>query len=219
MSVEKTGRDILWDLRMAEVAKALEGNNFSVDVMFSLEDAVAFFKNSIMPRISPKTVAVGGSQTVVHSGIYDYLRQTDVEFINPYEAGITPEKANEARHKVLSADLFVASSNALIRDGRLLNLDGLGNRVAAITFGPSKVVLFIGRNKICDNLDEAITRVRDYAAPANSIRLKRNTPCVKTGTCMGCKSPERICNSWVLTERCGTPGRIHILLINEDVGY
>ena len=114
---------------------------------------------------------------------------------------------------------MVTSSNAVLRDGRLLNLDGSGNRVAAMHFGPRKIVLFVGRNKICEDLDSARRRIKEIAAPANAIRLARKTPCVKTGSCVDCKSPDRICSVWTLTDRAFPAGRIHILLINQELGF
>lgn len=217
--MSKSGSEIVWELRLAEVAKALEGNNFAVTVLPSLDKAVTYFKNTLLPELAPKSVAVGGSETVTHSGVYDILDQGDFKFVNPYAKGLNPEEALEKRRQGLLTDLFVASTNAVTRDGRLLNLDGFSNRVAALAFGPKKVVLFIGRNKICDDLDAAISRIKEFAAPSNTIRLQRKTPCTKVGYCMDCNSPERICNVWTLTAKCAPAKRIHILLIDEELGF
>ncbi len=219
MSAQTNGGEVLWEIRLAEVAGALKENGFGVDVLPSLKSAVEFFKITLLPRFAPASVAVGGSETVTRSGVYDILRAAPLEFFNPYDPALTPAQAMEARRKGLNADLFVCSSNAVTRDGRLLNLDGMGNRVASITFGPKQVVLFVGRNKICADFDAAVARIHELAAPANAIRLNRKTPCVKTGSCMNCKSPERVCASWVMTAKSIVPGRIHVLLINEDAGY
>ena len=215
----KNGIETVWDFRLAEVAKALEGNNFEVTVQPSLAEAVGYFKNTLLPALAPKSVGVGGSETITHSGVYELLSAGDFEFVNPYARGLSPEEALEKRRQGLLTDLFVTSSNALTRDGRLLNLDGSSNRVAALAFGPRKVVLFIGRNKICEDLDSGIARIKEFAAPANNIRLQRKNPCTKVGHCMNCKSPERICNVWTLTAKCAPVKRIHVLLINEDLGF
>lgn len=215
----KTGAETVWDFRLAEVAKNLEENNFAVTVLPSLAAAVDYFKNSLLPEAAPKSVSVGGSESVTHSGVYQILEEGAFDFINPYAAGISPEENVERRRKGLLSDLYVTSSNALTRSGQLLNLDGGGNRVAALAFGPKKVVLFIGRNKICEDLDAGIDRIREFAAPANNIRLKRKNPCTKVGYCMDCKSQERICNVWALMAKCAPAKRIHILLINEDIGF
>lgn len=215
----KTGIETVWDFRLAEVAKNLEENNFAVTVLPSLAAAVDYFKNSLLPEAAPKSVSVGGSETVTHSGVYQILEGGGFDFINPYAAGTSPEESLERRRQGLLADLYVTSSNALTRDGKLLNLDGGGNRAAALAFGPKKVVLFIGRNKICEDVDAAIDRIREFAAPANNIRLKRKNPCTKVGYCMDCKGPERICNVWALMVKCSPAKRIHVLLINEDLGF
>lgn len=215
----KTGSEQVWDLRLAEVAKKLEGNNFAVTVLPDLAAAVAYFKDTLLPEIAPKSVSVGGSETVTHSGVYELLKSSGLKFINPYEASLSPDEKVEARRQALLTDLFVTSSNALTRDGKLLNLDGLGNRVAALTFGPKRVVLFIGRNKICEDLDAGIDRIREFSAPANNLRLNMPNPCTKTGYCMDCKSDKRICNVWTYMPKCNPPKRIHVLLINEDLGF
>lgn len=215
----KNGSEQVWDLRLAEVAKNLESNNFAVTVLPDLASAVAYFKDTLLPEIAPKTVGVGGSETVTHSGVYDILSKADLEFFNPYAAGLKHEDTVDLRRRALITDLFVTSTNALTRDGRLLNLDGVSNRVAALSFGPKRVVLFIGRNKICEDLDAGIGRIREFSAPANNLRIGTGNPCTKTGYCMDCKSAKRICNVWSYVTRCNPPRRIHVLLINEDLGF
>lgn len=215
---EKSADDLVWEMRLAEVAKNLEGNNFIVTVLPDMASAVRHFKEKILPAAAPKNIGVGGSETLRRGGLFPVLEAAGAEFINPYEAGISPDEALDRRRRGIISDLFVASSNALIRDGRILNLDGTGNRVAAIVGGAKKVVLFIGRNKICEDLEAGISRIREFAAPANNIRLKKNNPCTKVGYCMDCKGPGRICNAWTLTAR-SLPERIHVLLINENLGY
>ncbi|MDL2306808.1 lactate utilization protein [Desulfovibrio sp. OttesenSCG-928-C06] len=220
MSVEKSPLEQTWDMRLAEVGKALEGNGFDVTILENLPAAVEFFEKTMLPELKPKTVGVGGSETVTHSGVYQIIQNMPgVAFHNPYVPGLTAEEGLEIRRQGLVADLFITSTNALLRDGRLLNLDGFGNRVAALCCGPRKVVLFVGRNKIVEDMEAARQHVKEIAAVANNIRLKRKNPCVKAGTCMECKSPERICNTWVLTEKCFPKSRIHVLLINEELGY
>lgn len=215
----KSGIESVWDLRLDEVKKNLESNGFIVTLLSDLQAAVGYFKDTLLPEISPQSVSVGGSETVTHSGIYDILNSSGLKFINPYAAGLSPEESMECRRQGLLSDLYVCSTNALVRDGSLLNLDGVGNRVSALAFGPKKVVLLVGRNKICDDLDTAISRIKEFAAPANNIRIGKKNPCTKTGYCMDCKGPERICNIWTLMARCAPKGRIHILLINEDLGF
>ena len=111
------------------------------------------------------------------------------------------------------------STNAITMDGELLNIDGTGNRVASLIFGPANVVIVAGMNKVVDNVDTALDRARNTAAPMNTIRLDRSTPCTKTGRCMDCMSPECICNQFVVTRGCRPVGRIKVILVGEELGY
>ena len=220
MNTNTTGLDTVWQLRLDEVAKTLRANNFKADVFNDLPAAVEFFKAVLLPQLAPQSAGVGGSETVTHSGVYDILNNwPGLDFLNPYATGITPEEITRRRKQTFFADLYVTSTNALTRRGELVNLDGLGNRIAAMIYGPAQVVLFVGRNKICEDLDAAILHITEFAAPANCIRLARKTPCVKTGSCLDCKSPERICNAWSIIKKPNPAGRIHILLINQDLGF
>ena len=115
-------------------------------------------------------------------------------------------------------DLFITGTNAVTETGQLVNLDMLGNRVAALTFGPKNVILFIGRNKLVADVEEAMYRVKSYVAPTNAMRLDMKTPCVKTSYCEECNSPARICNTWTITEKSLPKGRVKIVLINQDLG-
>jgi hypothetical protein len=114
---------------------------------------------------------------------------------------------------------MIASSNAITLDGRLVNLDATGNRIAAMTFGPKKVILVVGMNKVAPDLESAMARVKHYAAPVNVIRIGFKNPCAETGTCADCKSPQRICNMWSIIEGHMVKGRIHVKLVGENLGY
>jgi hypothetical protein len=114
---------------------------------------------------------------------------------------------------------MIASVNAITLDGKLVNLDGMGNRVASMAFGPKKVILVVGMNKVAPDLDSAIARVKRYAAPVNAIRLGIPTPCVETGFCADCRSPQRICNIWSIIEGHMVKDRIHVKLVGENLGY
>ena len=161
-----------------------------------------------------------GSMTAVHMGLWEDIgKLPGVELIDPFAPGLSPEEAMERRWKGLTADVMITSSNAITMDGKLVNLDGMGNRVAAMTFGPKKVILVVGMNKVAPDLDSAMARVKDYAAPVNAKRLNLNTPCVETGLCADCKSPQRICNMWSIIEGHMIKGRIHVKLVGETLGY
>jgi hypothetical protein len=161
-----------------------------------------------------------GSMTVVGMGLWEAIgKLPGVEVIDPYQAGISREEGLEMRRRGMTADVMIASTNAITLDGKLVNLDGMGNRVAAITFGPKKVILVVGMNKVTPDLDTAIARVKHYAAPVNAIRLGIPTPCVETGLCTDCRSSQRICNMWGIIEGHMIKGRVHVKLVGENLGY
>jgi hypothetical protein len=166
------------------------------------------------------TVSRGGSLSVVEMGLWDALVQkADVEVIDPFAPGLDPEVVQQRRRQSLLVDYFITGTNAITMDGKLVNLDGMGNRVAGICFGPQKVILVVGLNKVTPDLESAMARVKHYAAPINAIRLNRATPCGETGICTDCKSPERICYMWSIIEGHMLAGRIHVKLVGEDLGY
>lgn len=162
----------------------------------------------------------GGSMTAAGMGLWEAIAQLpDVEVIDPHRAGLSPEEGLKVRRRGLTADVMIASSNAITLDGKLVNLDATGNRVASLAFGPEKVILVVGMNKVAPDLDTAIARVKHYAAPVNSIRLGFKNPCVETGLCSDCRSPQRICNMWSIIEGHMIKNRIHVKLIGENLGY
>jgi hypothetical protein len=170
----------------------------------------------------PKGASVGrcGSMSAVELGLWEALAtKPGVAIIDPYQPGLPPEEAAARRTRGLIADYMIASSNAITMDGKLVNLDGLGNRVAAMCYGPKKVILVVGLNKVAPDLETAMARVKHHAAPINAIRLGRATPCVETGLCYDCKSPERICYMWSIIEGHMLANRIHVKLVGEDLGY
>jgi hypothetical protein len=153
------------------------------------------------------------------TGLYEAIKKSPgLEILDVFDKSVPDQEKLEMRRRALLVDLYIAGTNALTETGILVNLDMFGNRVAAITFGPKHVLLFIGRNKIVADLDEAMYRVKNYASPVNAMRLNKKTPCIKTSHCEECKSPDRICNSWTITEKSFPAGRIKVVLINEDLG-
>jgi hypothetical protein len=166
------------------------------------------------------TVFQCGSMTTVDMGFWeDIAKLAGVEHIDPYEPGISPEESLARRRNGMTADVMISSSNAITLDGKLVNLDGMGNRVAAMIFGPKKVILVIGMNKVVPDLESAMARVKNYAGPVNAVRLGINTPCVETGLCSDCRSPQRICNMWSIIEGHMIKGRIHVKLVGQNLGY
>jgi hypothetical protein len=167
-------------------------------------------------------VARAGSMSAAGIGLWEKLSErSDVRVLNPSQPGISPEEALALRRQGLSADVMIASTNAITLDGRLVNLDGIGNRVAGMIFGPKKVILVVGMNKVASNLDAAMERVKHYAAPVNATRLNAKVPCVETGVCSDCHSPQRLCNVWTIIDgqSATLAGRIHVKLVGADLGY
>lgn len=208
-----------WQKRLQKVQENLEDNNFEVFQAKNLGQARDIVMNSILPDSKAAQVAWGGSTTLSTSGILEALRQRkDLDLLDAADPSIGKEEKLELRRRALLCDLYFTGTNALTESGQLINLDMYGNRVAALVFGPRHVVVLIGRNKLCVDVEEAMLRVKGFVAPANAARLKMKTPCVKTGFCEDCKSPERICNAWTITEKSFPKGRIKVILINEDLG-
>ncbi len=208
-----------WKIRLENLKTALEANNFEVFVADSEADAKKIFLDDIFPKTGATSVAWGGSMTFIGTGLYNELKdRSDLSVIDTYDRSIPYEESLERRRQALTVDLFITGTNAITESGQLVNLDMIGNRVAALVFGPKQVVLFVGRNKLVADLEEAMFRVKNYVAPINSMRLDMATPCVKTSYCEECKSPKRICNAWTITEKAFPKGRIKIVLINEDTG-
>jgi hypothetical protein len=161
-----------------------------------------------------------GSISTTSIGLWERIAALpEVSVIDPYKQELTPQESLAERRKGLNADIMIASSNAITLDGRLVNLDGLGNRVAAMMFGPEKVILVVGMNKVAPDLDSAIARVKHYVAPVNAIRIGAEAPCTANGLCADCRSADRICNMWSIIEGHRTKGRIHVKLVGEELGY
>ncbi len=209
-----------WKGRLVGLKEVLERNNFDVFLANDAGQAKEIVQKQILPKTGAKSVSWGGSTTFTTSGLYDAIKDnSDLEILDTYDKKPSGEEKFELRRKALLVDLFITGTNAVTRTGQLVNLDMYGNRVAAITFGPKNVVILVGRNKIVTDIKEAMFRVRDYAAPVNAMRLNKKTPCATTSQCENCNSPERICNTWTITEKSFPKGRIKVILINQDLGF
>ena len=212
--------DNYWNLKLEAVKESLENNNFEVFITDTAEGAKDLALNEILPSISPQTVSWGGSMSFVGTGLFHALMEKeDLTIINTFDRTISVEEMLERRRQSLMVDLFITGTNAVTEAGHLVNLDMIGNRVAAMMWGPKHVLLIIGRNKICGDLEDAMVRIKNYAAPVNTMNLDKKTPCVKTGVCHDCASPDRICNYWTIIEKSFTKKRIKIILVNEDLGF
>jgi len=209
-----------WKLRLEALKKSLEENNFEVFLVNNSSEAKAIVQKEILPKTGAKSVSWGGSLTFTDTGLYDDIKNNpDLEVIDVYDKNLSDEEKNKLRRRALLVDLFITGTNAVTETGSLVNLDMYGNRVAGISFGPKYVVILVGRNKIVPDLESAMFRIKNYAAPVNTMRLDKKTPCARTSCCEDCKSPDRICNIWAITEKSFPRGRIKIVLINEDIGF
>jgi len=209
---------ILWNEKVATgIIRRLEQRRMEGSYASSAAQA----RDEILDMI-PRgcTVYRCGSVTTTSMGLWEKIAALpDVKIIDPFLPGLSAEEAMETRIRGFTADVMITSCNALTLDGRLVNLDGVGNRVASMMFGPGKVILVVGMNKVAPDLDTAMARVKHYAAPVNAIRIGLDTPCAANGLCTDCRSPERSCNMWSIIEGHRTRGRIHVKLVGEDLGY
>jgi len=211
--------DKFWQIRLADIKLSLEANNFEVFVVQSAAEAKHIVLKDIIPKLGAKSISWGGSMTFISAGLYEALKNDKkMQVLDTFDKTISREEGWERRRQSLLVDLFITGTNAVTESGMLVNLDMIGNRIGGITFGPKNVIILVGRNKIVSDLEDAMMRIKNYAAPANAIRLNMKTPCIKTSYCEECKSKERICNTWAITEKSFPKGRIKVVLINEDLG-
>jgi len=208
--------------KVRALIKKLEGNNISVQYVKNKQQAFDCVM-SMIPEGS--VVGFGDSLTLKQIGILDALEKGHYTFLNPWKPGTGVKESIKIKKQALTSDVFVTGTNALTLDGKIVNVDGHGNRVAAMLFGPNKVIIVVGINKVVENLEAALKRIRDRAAPAN---VKRHTefdpmpPCGTTGVCSDCLSPWRICNKTVIIERQYNNSKykpiITVVIVDEELG-
>lgn len=205
-------------LKMERTAEALRKNNIYCECVENCDEALDVISSLINEG---DTVSVGGSMTLFEAGVIDMLRNGDYAFLDRYQNGLSPEEINEVFAKSMTCDAYFTSSNAITEKGELYNVDGTGNRVAAMIWGPKSVIVVAGYNKIVKDLDEAKKRVAEIAAPANAIRLGMGTPCTEIGKCVNCASEKRICATAVTIghQMPKFKDRIKVILVGEELGY
>jgi hypothetical protein len=203
------------EMQVQRTIQALKKNNFDAQYFPKAAEALeALWK--MIPEGA--TVGVGGSLTLNQIGFYDAVQKRPVKLLNPFAKGLSSEEGAKIRRQIFSADFFVCSSNAVTEDGKLYNIDATGNRVAPMIFGPKKVVLICGVNKIVKDIDEAHKKVQEWIAPMNVKRLGYKPPCGQTGQCADCASPERICNAYVALVKKPRLTDFSVFLVGEDLG-
>lgn len=179
-------------------------------------DAARELALSLVPNES--SVSFGGSVTLDETGVLAALRNREDITLFDRATATSPEENKKIMHDALSCDYYFMSSNAITHDGELVNIDGNGNRVAALIYGPENVVIIAGMNKVVKNVDEGISRTRNIAAPPNCVRLNKNTPCAVNGVCGNCLS-DTICDQIVITRASRIPNRIKVILVGEELGF
>jgi hypothetical protein len=199
-----------------KVVEAFKKNEFDAVYFATAEEAASF----IMDHVKPETkVGFGGSMTINNMGIQDKVKAVGGVVLDHGAPGLTgEERAATARQEMVS-DLFLCSSNAITLDGELVNIDGMGNRVSAMTFGPKKVIVVVSVNKICKDEKDAFERIESIASPMNNKRLNTSNPCIKTGTCMNCQSKGRICRVYSVMKRKPVMTDITVVVVGESCGY
>ena len=195
-----------------KVISGLNSRNMTGYYAENREDAL---KQALALIPEESSVTMGGAMSAHEIGLVDALKQGPYHFIdrNAYQ------DKRAAMLEAYDADVFLSSVNAMTEDGVLVNIDGNANRVSAIAQGPKKVIFIVGMNKVCKDLDGAMKRARNVAAPINAQRFGLSTPCAKTGACMDCKSPDTICCQFLITRFSKHTGRIHVILVNDSLGF
>jgi hypothetical protein len=194
---------------------ALKKNNFEAVFVPDSKSAC----EEVMKQIPDgATVGVGGSVTLAQVGLLDSLGKRNINFIWPMRQGKTPDEIFELIRKSLSADFFISSTNAVTEDGKLFNVDATGNRAGAMFIGPRKTIIVCGVNKIVKDIEAAEKKLKEWTGPQNAKRLGRKTPCVETGVCADCKSPDRICNIYVTLAKKSARTDIMVILVGEQLG-
>lgn len=214
--------------QIEKLFKNLQKNKMQPYFAETKEDAKNLVKDILFDGA---IITWGGSMSVIECGIDEILRDKKYRFMDRGRAGITAQEQQECFKASIGADFFFCSSNAVTENGELVNVDGLANRISSIAFGPKKVVMIVGVNKLVPNLKEAFLRVKKVAAPKNCVRLNKNTPCAKLGHCVsllgndnpdfadGCQSDDRICCDYMISAMQRQKDRITVILVNENLGY
>ena len=200
------------ELLAQKVIKGLQSRNMAGYYAPSKEEALKLAL-SLIPEDS--TVTMGGAMSAHEIGLVDALKNGKYHFIDRDAC----EDKRAAMLMAYDADVFLSSANAITEDGVMINIDGNSNRVSAIAQGPKKVIFIVGMNKVCSDVDGAMKRARNVAAPINAQRFGLSTPCAKTGACMDCKSPDTICCQFLITRYSRHKDRIHVILVNDSLGF
>lgn len=213
---------------VSKVIKSLEGNNINALYAETKSEVCDIVKNMLFDGA---VITAGGSMSLKESGVWDIINSPEYDFRDRTKQGISEEEKTEIHKAAVGCDFFFCSTNAVTENGELVNVDGNANRISSIAFGPKKVVMVVGVNKLVKDIDEGLLRVKKIAAPKNAVRLNTGTPCQKLGHCValeksdcpamtdGCKSPRRMCIEYLISGFQKEKGRINVILCGETLGY
>ncbi|MGI6412463.1 MAG: lactate utilization protein [Syntrophomonadaceae bacterium] len=204
-----------YEQKCQKVVEALRKNGFKAVYCLTGREA---YNQIVAAAQDANTVGFGGSVTISQLQLQEAIKEMGKETLIHNLPHLSPEEKLAIRRRQLTCDLFLTSTNALTLSGQLVNIDAYGNRAAAMFFGPKKVIIVAGRNKIVEDTEAAINRIKNYAAPPNARRLNRKSPCAVTGFCSECDSPDRICRITVIIDRAPQLSDINIMVVNEDLG-
>lgn len=212
--MEQTPKQLRNEKLGAKVVKAMESRHFEAYYCGTKEEAL---KKALELIPEGSVVAWGGSVTMNEIGLSEALHNGNYQLIDRDAA--PPEERRKLMRQGLLADYFISGANAVSEDGEIVNIDGMGNRVGAIVYGPDHVVIIAGMNKVVKTLEDAVKRARTIAAPINKQRFGGTTPCAKTGSCGDCKAEDCICCQMLVTRVCRPAGRIKVILVGEELGF
>lgn len=206
-----------YEQKCLKTIEALKKNAFSAQYFSNRNDAITYIKSQVS---NVKTIGIGGSMTVAQLGLQDIFTGLGKEVYNHNLPGLTPAEKIEIMKKAILTDIYFCGANAITISGEIINIDATGNRVGTMLFGPKKVIVIAGRNKIIEgDINTAIKRIKDWASPPNARRLNFKTPCADSGFCSDCNSPDRICRIITIIERKPRLTDFEVILINEDLGF
>lgn len=210
--------NIKWvnEQRILRTIESLKNNNINGYFISSKKELIKKIEE-IVP--SGSKVGYGGSMTLFESGVMEHLRSERYDLLDRDKEGLSKEELTNIYRLSFLADAYFSSTNAITEQGELYNVDGNGNRVAAMLYGPDKVIVIVGVNKIVKNIEAAIERNRQVSAPANAKRLNKQAPCAKVGYCMDCRSKDKICREYTLIRSQNRNDRMYVMFMDEEFGY
>lgn len=204
------------DERIEKTISSLRRNNMAGYFVQDREELLLLLAELIQPD---ETVGCGDSATLEETGVFDFIRNGRYTFYDKHTSSLTSAEKRAIYLRNFDADTFLTGTNAVTVDGKLFNIDGNGNRVAPMLYGPKQVIVVVGINKLTDSTQDAIDRTRQVAAPMDAKRLCKDTPCTKLGRCIDCRHPQRICNDFVLIAGQFVKDRIKVIIVNQALGY